>query len=222
MLDSQHFLSIRSGHSQLTAYNRWQFGGKGTDKKNTLNYWMDMGIGCAFVLSALSGLVFLLPAGLAGSTVLGLDYATWDQLHTWSSLGLIAGVLVHLALHWKWIASMTRKMTGQTFQSAVDARAGKPVPRLSRRRFLALGLTTVVTGILAAGGALIAGTPSSDQATEKVDSGATGAESKQPALEGVACPRGLVNDPYPGHCRRYTDRDGDGICDYSVPGSGYN
>ncbi len=33
----------------------------------------------------------------------------------------------------------------------------------------------------------------------------------------VACPRGLVNDPYPGCCRRYVDRDGDGICDLSVP-----
>ncbi len=190
--------------------------------RNTVNYWIDIGIGCAFVLSALSGLTFLLPAGLAGSRVLGLDYATWDQLHTWSSLGLIAGVLIHLALHWKWIVSMTRKMTRQTFQSAADARAGKPVSQLSRRRFLALGLATVVTGIVAGGGALIAGSPSSDRATEKVDSGATGDESKQPAPEGVACPRGLVNDPYPGHCRRYTDRNGDGICDYSVPGSGYN
>ena len=33
----------------------------------------------------------------------------------------------------------------------------------------------------------------------------------------VACPFGLVNDPYPGQCRRYVDRDGDGICDLSVP-----
>jgi hypothetical protein len=29
------------------------------------------------------------------------------------------------------------------------------------------------------------------------------------------CPKGLVNDPFPGRCRRYTDLDGDGICDYS-------
>ena len=36
----------------------------------------------------------------------------------------------------------------------------------------------------------------------------------------VACPRGLVNDPYPGRCRHYVDSDGDGICDYSVAGSG--
>ncbi len=37
---------------------------------------------------------------------------------------------------------------------------------------------------------------------------------------GVACPFGIVNDPYPGECRRYVDRNGDGICDLSEPGSG--
>lgn len=39
---------------------------------------------------------------------------------------------------------------------------------------------------------------------------------------GVACPFGLVNDPYPGQCRRYVDQDGNGICDLSEPGSGLN
>ncbi len=31
------------------------------------------------------------------------------------------------------------------------------------------------------------------------------------------CPRGLVNDPYPGECSRYTDTNNDGICDHSQP-----
>lgn len=31
------------------------------------------------------------------------------------------------------------------------------------------------------------------------------------------CPYGMVNDPYPGRCRRYTDKNGNGICDYSEP-----
>jgi hypothetical protein len=33
------------------------------------------------------------------------------------------------------------------------------------------------------------------------------------------CPKGLVNDPYPGACRRYVDTDSDGICDLSQPRS---
>ena len=35
------------------------------------------------------------------------------------------------------------------------------------------------------------------------------------ALAWNNCPYGLVNDPYPGECRRYTDTNGDDICDLS-------
>jgi hypothetical protein len=35
------------------------------------------------------------------------------------------------------------------------------------------------------------------------------------ALAWDDCPRGLVNDPYPGACRRYLDTNGDNICDLS-------
>ena len=31
------------------------------------------------------------------------------------------------------------------------------------------------------------------------------------------CPRGLVNDTYPGACSRYIDTNKDGICDHSQP-----
>lgn len=31
------------------------------------------------------------------------------------------------------------------------------------------------------------------------------------------CPRGLVNDTYPGACSRYVDTNKDGICDHSQP-----
>jgi hypothetical protein len=47
-------------------------------------------------------------------------------------------------------------------------------------------------------------------------------EVAQPLEEdwGVACPAGFVNDPYPGHCKRYVDANGNGVCDLSEPGSG--
>ena len=31
------------------------------------------------------------------------------------------------------------------------------------------------------------------------------------------CPKGKVNDPYPGDCARYIDTDNNGICDHSEP-----
>lgn len=37
------------------------------------------------------------------------------------------------------------------------------------------------------------------------------------ALAWDDCPKGIVNDPYPGVCRRYVDTNNDGICDLSQP-----
>ena len=86
--------------------------------KAKLNYWIDVVIGLAFVLSALSGMVlFFAPSGYQGGrnpfygqTVLLLSTSTWSTLHTWGSLAMIAGVGAHLVLHWTWIVCMTRKM----------------------------------------------------------------------------------------------------------------
>jgi hypothetical protein len=74
-----------------------------------MNYWVDVGIGFAGAISALSGLVFLLPGDLA-SGALGISYQTWNAVHTWSSLAAIAGVGAHLALHWSWMVAMTKQM----------------------------------------------------------------------------------------------------------------
>lgn len=201
--------------------------GKGVKvKRNTLNYWVDVGIGCAFVLSAISGLVFLLPVESFDSQVLGLGYPIWNALHTWSSLALIGGVLIHLVLHWKWIACMT----GKILRPVREPQEGSVlVPgSVTRRRFLSLGLAAAATGVIAAGCALLArtrhtdteqGSPTPDPGTvEPASAGEPEQSVQQPG--GVACPRGIVDDPYPGRCRHYTDRNGDGICDYSVPGSG--
>lgn len=36
-----------------------------------------------------------------------------------------------------------------------------------------------------------------------------------PTSVATRCPKGLINDPYPGRCRLYTDSNGNAICDYS-------
>jgi hypothetical protein len=75
--------------------------------------------------------------------------------------------------------------------------------KLSRRRFLALGCGAICTAALAGGCASGLGT--TDDATSVS------------ALGGSAtrCPKGLVNDPYPGSCHHYVDSNGSGYCDLS-------
>jgi hypothetical protein len=110
---------------------------------------------------------------------------------------------------------------------------------VSRRDFLRLGGLA-----MAAAAALLAGCrPSGGEQTAFDDSGQSDAPAAvatativvqsataTPALPtatplpqqnlGVACPFGLVNDPFPGRCKRYVDANGDGYCDNSVLGSG--
>jgi hypothetical protein len=189
---------------------------------------VDVVIGLAFVGSAISGLVFLLP-GEPASSVLGISYRAWNGLHTWSSLVMIAGVGVHLALHWQWMVSMTKQVLMTKDQRRVEApapapaRGGATEGSMSRRAFLQLGgIAAVTTGLVVTGLRLIAGRDvfeaSGDGGTLATGGQAAGLEQ----ASGVACPFGLVNDPYPGRCRFYQDSTGDGICDYSVPGSGSN
>lgn len=83
------------------------------------NYIVDIIIGIAFVGSTISGLVFLIPLDMLSSeigvlpTVLGLSFKFWSDLHTISSLTMVAGVGLHLVLHWKWIVSMTKQIVKQ-------------------------------------------------------------------------------------------------------------
>jgi hypothetical protein len=115
--------------------------------KTKVNYWVDLVIALAFVFSAVSGIVFLFP--MSGSTVLGVTYKVWDQIHTWGSLLMIGGVLAHLILHWKWIIAMTKKTF---FPQATPARTAITTngSLISRRQFLrTAGLGVVALGTAA-------------------------------------------------------------------------
>jgi hypothetical protein len=182
-----------------------------------------MGIGIAGLFSAITGILFLLP-GDPTTGVLGISYQSINLVHTWSSLIAIAGVGAHMALHWKWMVAMTK----QIFAPAKQQQAGQLAPEmargevagnsLSRRAFLVIGgVATVVTAAVVAGYQALqpTGTAEASQSNNQL-------AAAQQQASGVACPFGLVNDPYPGRCRHYRDSNGDGFCDYSIEGSGSN
>jgi hypothetical protein len=205
-------------------------------KTAQLNYWIDLLIGLAFTLSAMSGLLFLLPFSTSAGYTLGLSHSFWNDLHIWSSVALVVGVLIHALLHWKWVLCMTKK-------SFLPDQNSSPVAA-GRRRFLYGGLLLLLGAALGTGkmvvSAMSSGAEIEQSPAPKPDTGHSPEEkvaepepkTEQPSVSDqvtpspqavavcVACPKGLVNDPYPGRCRRYVDRDDDGICDKSIPGSG--
>jgi cytochrome b subunit of formate dehydrogenase len=80
------------------------------------NYWVDAAIGIAFLVVALSALVFLVPtswidfSASTTPTILGVDFGIWQTLHKWAGIVMLVGVVLHQLLHWKWIVAMTKKV----------------------------------------------------------------------------------------------------------------
>jgi hypothetical protein len=76
-------------------------------------------------MTSLSGLVawLILPSsGYQGgrnpfynATFYSLTRHQWNDIHLWVSLVMIGIVLVHLALHWRWIVCTARRYTQATF-----------------------------------------------------------------------------------------------------------
>ncbi|MBN1261628.1 MAG: DUF4405 domain-containing protein [Anaerolineae bacterium] len=87
--------------------------------KVKMNYLLDSVIALAFLVSVLTGVVFLF-AGDGGyqgganagfqTAILGISRWIWSDLHTWASLVMTAGVGLHVVFHWKWIVCVTKKM----------------------------------------------------------------------------------------------------------------
>lgn len=72
-----------------------------------LNVAIDALIAVSFVLTAVSGIYFLfMPSGARGS---GANLA-WDMVHTWAGVVLIGAAVAHLAIHWRWVTNVTRRM----------------------------------------------------------------------------------------------------------------
>ncbi|MBN2084775.1 MAG: DUF4405 domain-containing protein [Anaerolineales bacterium] len=87
--------------------------------KSVLNYFLDIVIGLAFLLAGATGIAFLFlgSGGYQGgrnaefsTSLLGLERGTWSDLHDLSGLVMIAGIAIHLILHWRWIVCTTRQL----------------------------------------------------------------------------------------------------------------
>jgi hypothetical protein len=80
------------------------------------NFLLDIPMLVAGLVAVLSGLYFIfLPAGgyQGGRNpyygiVIFFERHTWSDVHTWSSVIIIALAGLHIPLHWSWITKMTR------------------------------------------------------------------------------------------------------------------
>lgn len=57
-------------------------------------------------------LAFRLPPGSRGGrglTAMGWDRHEWGDVHTWLSYAFLALIVIHLALHWRWLWQVAAK-----------------------------------------------------------------------------------------------------------------
>jgi hypothetical protein len=69
-----------------------------------INIAIDATIAASFLVAAISGLYFFF---VPARTVLVFDNTTWDLIHTWSGVLMIAAALAHVTIHWRWIVNVT-------------------------------------------------------------------------------------------------------------------
>lgn len=94
-------------------------------RKAYINLFLDTVIGLAFLVEAVSGFVLwlVLPQGgfrggrnpAFGRTFI-LSRGDWLTLHDWGALIMVAGIVIHLVLHWRWIVCMVRDLWRNSFR----------------------------------------------------------------------------------------------------------
>jgi Na+/H+-translocating membrane pyrophosphatase len=93
----------------------------------------------AFLAAIVSGIVLLTMShgGCQGGrkpdlgrVVLFLTRESWNDLHVWGSLAMIAGIIIHLVLHWRWMVCMVKRFVGWGEPSAL--RTPQPLPVVIR------------------------------------------------------------------------------------------
>jgi hypothetical protein len=116
--------------------------------KTKLNYVVDF-VTLLLILAMIgTGVVirYVLPPGSGGHgggerwLLWGLDRHEWGGLHFWLAVGLAAVMLLHVALHWKWICGVTRRWIGRLRNGGV---------RLAHRTAYGLAFLALVTLLLA-------------------------------------------------------------------------
>ncbi|MFC2077400.1 DUF4405 domain-containing protein [Candidatus Bipolaricaulota bacterium] len=75
-------------------------------KRVWLNYANDVLLLATGLILALSSLLVwvVLPKGYNPAWLL------WIAIHKWSGLALVVESLLHVALHWKWLVTMTKRV----------------------------------------------------------------------------------------------------------------
>jgi hypothetical protein len=170
----------------------------------------------------------ILLTGLVMSTWFDLalnSYAAWHSVHVAATVATLVLTVLKIAIHGRWIISVARRSIWPPDQHTSRAPGSQPAPApvdMGRRDFLKLmglvGGAALIASISALSGGDDSASSGSAAAQSELSSAASSSAQSTSSLGSqssssqcfVRCDRRCS---YPGHCRRYTDSDGNGRCD---------
>jgi len=108
------FLHLRWIQTVFLKYIQlWKKSVRTGNRLRILNILDDGFSAVSFLICLFSGIVLFLVPGGKGSAwieILSITRGTWKIIHTWSGVGMLIGVLLHLLIHWNWITRVSRKL----------------------------------------------------------------------------------------------------------------
>ncbi|TQD23528.1 DUF4405 domain-containing protein [Methanolobus vulcani] len=94
-------------------------------KKNTLNYIVDIPLLVQSAIVSVTGVVLMY--GSHGTSFLGFDSRELLHMHEQIGILMVAFSVIHLVLHWKWMACTTRNFFSSKSKSSVMCEVAHPV-----------------------------------------------------------------------------------------------
>ncbi|MFZ5915652.1 MAG: DUF4405 domain-containing protein [Chloroflexota bacterium] len=109
--------------------------GSGLSRGARFNVAIDLLVAISFLVTAVTGIYFLFvpEGGYQGGSYAGLDpnllfsRTTWDLIHTWAGVVMIAAAAAHLWIHWRWVVNVTRRFFLSLLPQPKDERALRQV-----------------------------------------------------------------------------------------------
>ena len=93
--------------------------------RGRLNLLLNIVVGLSFLATAISGVYFLfVPGGRGAADPMFLfSRITWDLIHTWAGVTLIAAGVIHFAIHWRWVVNVATSISKRLTSREIPAQS---------------------------------------------------------------------------------------------------
>lgn len=93
--------------------------------RGRFNLLLNIAVGISFLLTAISGMYFLFVSAGRGTVdpMFLFSRITWDLIHTWAGVTLIATGVIHFAIHWRWMVNVTKSISKNLISREIPAQS---------------------------------------------------------------------------------------------------